>query len=151
MEILWALCWYVNVVVILVTGRGRETVDRVRDDIWECYDKTIGNSITTQVEGRMTATKSMKAFACCRNNRMPDRNGEWMKRLKSDLEFSSEASLLCFLIFQNIYIIWQSDTTFYCIKYISQWYLKDDNYKFRLSYFKPFSRFNSRIFQYTYI
>ena len=34
----------------------------------------------------------------------------------------------------KIYVIWQSNTTFYCIKYISKWYLTDhDNYMLWLS------------------
>jgi hypothetical protein len=38
-------------------------------------------------------------------------------------------------IYIYIYIYWPSDTTLYCVKYISKWYLKDNgNYMFRLSF-----------------
>ena len=40
----------------------------------------------------------------------------------------------CVFRYLKKYIIWQSNTTFYCIKYISKWYFNDnDNYMFRLS------------------
>ena len=54
-----------------------------------------------------------------------------------------------FFLFLKIHVILQSNITSYCIKYISELCLKEnDKYVFRLPFFKPSSGCNCRIFQY---
>lgn len=53
---------------------------------------------------------------------------------------SCHLSCDCTVLFLKMYVTWQFNTTFYCIKCISKRYLKDHgNYMFRLSLFKPSS------------
>ena len=75
---------------------------------------------------------------------------DWVYHYFSLICHSCHLSCDCTVFFLKMYVTWQCNTTFYCLKCISKRYLKDNyNYMFRLSFLSHLQTVTLWIFWYT--